>query len=102
MSEPLHTDEAALATAASDYDRIAGEITARLRAVQAEADGLVPNLRGQTGTAAQAAAARYSEAANAEVVALQQIATDIHGSGRAYGSTDTDGASLVNVAFPGV
>ncbi len=102
MSQPLHTDEAALGQAASDYDRIAGELTARLRAVQAEADGLVPHLQGQTGSAAQASAARYSEAANAEVVALQQIATDIHGSAVSYGNTDTDGASLVNAAFPGV
>ncbi|BBX30651.1 hypothetical protein A5768_08105 [Mycolicibacterium fortuitum] len=100
MSQPMHTDEEGMAAAASDYDRISGELQGRLRAIEAEADSLVPTLQGQTGTAAQASAARYSEAANAEIVELTSISERIHSSGLRYGDTDSDGSHLVNNAFP--
>ena len=100
MTQPMHTDEAGMMQAASDYDRISGELTARLRAIEAEADALVPTLQGQTGTAAQAAHMRYSEAANAEIVELATISNDIHSSGIRYGDTDAGGSHLVNAAFP--
>jgi uncharacterized protein YukE len=100
MTQPMHTNEAVLLSCASEYDRIAGELTARLRAIEGEADALVPTLVGQTGTAAQASAMRYHEAAQAEILELQQISADIHRSGISYGSSDAGGADIVNAAFP--
>lgn len=100
MAEKMYTDEAGMIKAASDYDRISGDLTSRLRAIEHEAEALVPTLRGQTGDAAQGAAVRYSEAANAEIAELTQISQDIHTSGLRYGDVDSGGSHLVNAAFP--
>lgn len=100
MTQPMYTDESGMIAAASDYDRIAGELTSRLRQIESEAESLVPTLRGLTGDAAQAAAIRYSEAANAEITELTAISTDIHTSGLRYGDVDSGGSHLVQAAFP--
>lgn len=100
MTQPMHTDEAGMIKAASDYDRIAGDLTSRLKQIEAEAEALVPTLRGQTGDAAQAASIRYSEAAHAEITELGAISQDIHSSGLRYGDVDSGGSHLVNAAFP--
>lgn len=100
MTQPMHTDDPVLIQSAADYDRISGELQSRLRAIEAEADALMPSLQGQTGTAAQQAAARYNEAANAEINELQTISQNIHHSGVQYSSSDAGGSDLVNAAFP--
>jgi WXG100 family type VII secretion target len=95
----LNTDEVAMARAASQFDANAAQLKSNLHMIESIGDGLVPQLRGQTGTAAQAALARYKSAQLPVITELDTISQNIRESGMQYGGTDSDGASFVQSAF---
>ncbi|BCI50789.1 ESAT-6-like protein EsxB [Mycolicibacterium litorale] len=88
----MNTDIAVLAKEASNFERISGELQGVMRSVDATANSLLPQWRGQAGEAAQAALLRYQEAAQAQIQTLTEISSNIHTSGTQYGSTDEDQA----------
>lgn len=95
----LNTDEVAMARAASQFDANAAQLKSNLHMIESIGDALVPQLRGMTGTAAQAALARYKSAQLPVITELDTISQNIRESGMQYGSTDSDGASFVQSAF---
>jgi len=95
----METDAAVLAKEAGNFERISGELQAIMGAVDATAGGFNAQWKGESGGAAQVAIARYQEAAQTQRTLLDEISTNIHGSGMDYTATDTDQASAVQTAM---
>jgi WXG100 family type VII secretion target len=95
----METDAAVLAKEASNFERISGELQAIMGAVDATASGFRASWDGDSHHAAQLAITRYQEAAQTQRTLLDEISTNIHGSGTDYTATDTDQASAVQAAM---
>ncbi|OBI46395.1 type VII secretion protein EsxB [Mycobacterium kyorinense] len=99
MGAPMEADPAVLATEASNFERIAGEIKGVMARVEGTAQELMPQLQGSAGNAAQAALARYNEAALAQVKELDDVTENLQQSNIHYTSTDEDQAAGVAAAM---
>ncbi|SHU26501.1 WXG repeat protein [Mycobacteroides abscessus subsp. abscessus] len=99
MVQQMHTDEAAMAQAASQFDTNSAQLKTYMKVVEGIGDGLVPTFKGQSGTAAQASLMRYKEAEQALVTELDTISQNIRESGLQYGSTDQAGVGAITQAF---
>lgn len=99
MSAGMETDAAVLAKEAGNFERISGELQAIMHQVDATAAGLKARWQGEAGGSAQLAVTRYQEAAQTQRTLLDEISTNIHGSGTDYTATDTDQASVVQTAM---
>jgi WXG100 family type VII secretion target len=91
----MNTDTAVLASEAANFERLSGELRTASDAVNAIASDLTAGWTGQAGGAAQAAIARYNEAATNQQKALSDISTNIQQSGLQYAHTDEDQTSLL-------
>ncbi|QUR66519.1 WXG100 family type VII secretion target [Mycobacterium spongiae] len=89
----MKTDAATLAREAQSFDRIAGELKASIGRVESTASDLQPAWHGQAGLAAQAALQRFHEAANKQILELNQISTNISSAGMNYSRADDDQSS---------
>ena len=88
----MNTDAAVLAKEAANFERISGELKGVIGQVESTGSALAAQMVGQAGTAAQAALARFHEAAAKQVQELNEISANIHTSGIQYTSTDDDQA----------
>ena len=95
----MNTDVAVLAKEAGNFDRISGELQSVIAQVESTGSTLAAQMVGQAGTAAQAALARFHEAAAKQVQELNDISQNIHQSGTQYSSTDDDQASSLSSAM---
>jgi WXG100 family type VII secretion target len=95
----MNTDVAVLAKEAGNFDRISGELQSVIAQVESTGSTLAAQMVGQAGTAAQAALARFHEAAAKQVQELNDISQNIHQSGTQYTSTDDDQASSLSSAM---
>ncbi|OHV03532.1 hypothetical protein BKN37_14515 [Mycobacterium talmoniae] len=95
----MHTDEPGMAQAASSFEGTAAALKGHLNMIRGIAEGLVPVFRGQTGTAFQASVARYEQAQGPLIAELDGISQNIRESGLSYGSTDSDGAALMQTSI---
>lgn len=91
----MNTDAAVLAKEAANFERISGELKGVIAHVESIAGTLAAQMVGQAGTAAQAALARYNEAAARQIQELNDISANIHTTGVQYTSTDEDQASTL-------
>jgi WXG100 family type VII secretion target len=92
----MRTDAAALSAEASNFDRISGELQQVIGQVEATGGELAGHWRGQAGAAAQQALARFHEAGQAQIKALGDISTSIHGAGVEYTKADDEQASSLS------
>jgi WXG100 family type VII secretion target len=95
----MNTDVAVLAKEAGNFERISGELQSVIAQVESTGSTLAAQMVGQAGTAAQAALARFHEAAAKQVQELNDISQNIHQSGTQYTSTDDDQASSLSSAM---
>lgn len=95
----MNTDVAVLAKEAGNFERISGELQSVIAQVESTGSTLASQMVGQAGTAAQAALARFHEAAARQVQELNDISQNIHQSGTQYSSTDDDQASSLSAAM---
>ena len=95
----MNTDVAVLAKEAGNFERISGELQSVIAQVESTGSTLASQMVGQAGTAAQAALARFHEAAARQVQELNDISQNIHQSGAQYSSTDDDQASSLSAAM---
>ncbi|ART73204.1 MULTISPECIES: WXG100 family type VII secretion target [Mycobacteriaceae] len=95
----MNTDVAVLAKEAGNFERISGELQSVIAQVESTGSTLASQMVGQAGTAAQAALARFHEAAAKQVQELNDISQNIHQSGTQYSSTDDDQASSLSSAM---
>ncbi|WP_026357159.1 WXG100 family type VII secretion target [Mycobacterium sp. 141] len=95
----MNTDVAVLAKEAGNFERISGELQSVIAQVESTGSALASQMVGQAGTAAQAALARFHEAAARQVQELNDISQNIHQSGVQYSSTDDDQASSLSSAM---
>lgn len=95
----MNTDVAVLAKEAGNFERISGELQSVIAQVESTGSTLASQMVGQAGTAAQAALARFHEAAAKQVQELNDISQNIHQSGAQYTSTDDDQASSLSSAM---
>lgn len=95
----MNTDVAVLAKEAGNFERISGELQSVIAQVESTGSALASQMVGQAGTAAQAALARFHEAAARQVQELNDISQNIHQSGVQYSSTDDDQASSLSAAM---
>ncbi|SKY98399.1 WXG repeat protein [Mycobacteroides abscessus subsp. bolletii] len=95
----LNTDEAGMKQAANDFDMHAADLKTEVKAADSVANDLVSRLRGNTGDTVQAQLTRYRETQQPLISELDTISGNIRESGLNYGSTDSDGASMVNSSF---
>lgn len=86
----MKTDAATLAAEAKNFDRIAGDLKNQIATVESTASALQGQWRGQAGAAAQAALARFHEAATKQIQELNEISTKIHAAGGQYSSADEE------------
>ncbi|AFP36548.1 10 kDa culture filtrate antigen LHP (CFP10) [Mycolicibacterium smegmatis MC2 155] len=91
----MNTDAAVLAKEAANFERISGELKGVIAQVESTGSALAAQMVGQAGTAAQAALARFHEAAAKQVQELNEISANIHTSGTQYTSTDEDQAGTL-------
>lgn len=91
----MNTDTATLAKEAAAFESISAELQAVSRQVDVTANTLAGQWHGQAGQAAQAAIARYNEAAANQQSALREISANIQTSGLQYASTDEDQTSTL-------
>lgn len=89
----MNTDAAVLAKEAANFE----SISAQLKSVMAEVEGtggaLAGQMVGQAGTAAQAALARFHEAALQQERELADITSNIQTAGMQYTTADDDEAA---------
>jgi len=95
----MNTDAAVLAKEAANFERISGELKGVIGQVESTGSALAAQMVGQAGTAAQAALARFHEAAAKQVQELNEISANIHTSGIQYTSTDDDQAATLSSAM---
>jgi len=97
----LTTDTAILAKEAGNFERIASELRGVIAHVESIAGALQGGWHGQTGVSAQAALARFHEAATAQQQQLDDISSNLHSAGAHYTSTDQEQAGSLGSA-PGL
>ncbi len=95
----MKTDSAVLTSEAGNFERIAGELRGVMAHVESTAGTLAAQMVGQAGTAAQAALARFHEAAIQQNKALDEISANIHTGSAHYVSTDEDQSSALHHAM---
>lgn len=95
----MNTDAAVLAKEAANFERISGELQAVIAQVEGTAGALAGQWHGKAGMAAQAALVRFHEAAARQVQELNDISTNIHGSGTQYTATDEDQTATLSSAM---
>jgi WXG100 family type VII secretion target len=89
----LTTDAQALSEAATNFDRISGDLKGAISQVDSTAGDLAGALSGPAGDAAQAAFVRFQEAANKQIQELNTISENINRSGTQYQQAADDAAS---------
>lgn len=89
----MNTDVAVLASEASNFDTISGELKGVMSHVESVGGALAASMVGEAGTAAQAALTRFHEAAIQQQQELTDISNNIHTAGVQYSSADEDQAS---------
>ncbi|VEG50970.1 WXG repeat protein [Mycolicibacterium aurum] len=95
----MEADTPQLAVEAGNFDRISGDLTSILGAVEGTASALSMDLQGEAaGPAVQAALQRFSEASRQQITLLDQISENIHSSGIDYDSADAQNADAVGMA----
>lgn len=99
MVQQMHTDEGAMALAAQNFETNSAQLKTILKTVEGIADQLIPPFKGQSGTAAQAALARYHSAELPLITEMDTISQNIRESGLQYGSTDSAGVAPISNAF---
>lgn len=93
----MNTDVAVLASEASNFDTISGELKGVISHVEAVGGALAAAMVGDAGNAAQAALERFKHAADQQIKELTDISNNIHTAGVQYASADEDQAgSLAN------
>jgi ESAT-6 family protein len=92
----MRTDAATLSAEASNFDRISSELQQVIGQVESTGGELASHWRGQAGTAAQQALARFHEAGQAQIKALSEISNNIHGAGIEYSKADDEQASSLS------
>ena len=92
----MRTDAATLSAEASNFDRISGELQQVIGNVESIGGELAGHWRGKAGVAAQQALARFHEAGQAQIKALSDISSSIHGAGIEYSKADDDQASSLS------
>ncbi|MBB2988951.1 WXG100 family type VII secretion target [Mycolicibacterium iranicum] len=96
MPNGMEADTPQLITEAGNFDRISGDLTAILGAVEGTASVLSADLQGEAaGPAVQAALQRFSEASRQQIDLLTQISENIHTSGIDYDSADQQNADAL-------
>ncbi|SRX92891.1 10 kDa culture filtrate antigen EsxB (LHP) (CFP10) [Mycobacterium tuberculosis H37Rv] [Mycobacterium shimoidei] len=95
----MQTDAAVLAKEASNFERISGELKGVIAHVESVAGTLAGQFQGQAGTAAQTALMRFQEAANQQIMELNDISTNIHTAGAHYTSTDEEQSGNLSSAM---
>src|ERR1700735_1609276 len=92
----MRTDAAALSAEAANFDQISGELQRVIAGVEQTGGELSSHMVGQAGTAAQQALARFHEAGQAQIKALNEISGNIHGAGIQYSKADDEQASSLS------
>jgi len=92
----MRTSAEALSAEAANFDRIGGEIQQVISSVEGTGGELASHMRGQAGTAAQQALARFHEAGVAQIKALGDISTNISQAGIQYSAADDEQASSLS------
>jgi ESAT-6 family protein len=90
MTEPMRAETAALQTEATNFDRIAGELTTVLNQVGMTAAGLAATMVGPAGLAAQGALTRFEEASTQQTNLLTEISQNVQQGGVQYDTADFD------------
>ena len=80
----MNEDATALASEASNFERIAGELKAVIAQVEGTAGSLARDWRGQTGKDAHSAVERFRKVATRQVWELNETSGNIHTSGVQY------------------
>lgn len=92
----LTTETAAMQTEASNFDRIAGELTTVMNQVGMTAASLAAALQSEgAGTAAQAALTRFEEAARQQTQLLTEISQNVQHGGVQYDTADFDNSEAL-------
>lgn len=99
MVQQMHTDEGGMAAAAGQFDTNCAQLKTLLNGVDDIAQGLMPQFKGQSGSAAQAALARYRQAQQPLISEMDTISQNIRESGLQYGSADQAGVAPITNAF---
>jgi WXG100 family type VII secretion target len=92
----MKTDAAALSAEAANFDRIASELTTVISGVEHTGGELAGHWTGAAGSAAQQALARFHEAGQAQIKALNDIHDKIHQAGIQYTRANEEQASALN------
>lgn len=92
----MRTDAATLSAEAANFDRISGELKGVIASVESTGSELAAQWTGQAGTAAQGALARFHEAGQAQIAALNEISTNISQAGVQYSSSDDEQAGSLS------
>jgi WXG100 family type VII secretion target len=92
----MRTDAATLSAEASNFDRISSELQQVIGQVEQTGGELAGHWRGQAGAAAQQALTRFHEAGQAQIKALSDISSNIHGAGIEYSKADDEQASSLS------
>ena len=80
----IATDAAALQAAATEFDAVSSELKSSIGAVDSDAGELTSQLQGPAGASAQAAFARFQEAATKQINQLNDIGGDVARAGVQY------------------
>ncbi|SKN01934.1 WXG repeat protein [Mycobacteroides abscessus subsp. massiliense] len=99
MVQQMHTDEGGMAAAAGQFDHNCAQLKTLLKTVDGIGQALVPQFKGQSGSAAQAALARYQQAQQPLISEMDTISQNIRESGLQYGSSDQAGVAPITNAF---
>ena len=92
----MRTEAQVLSQEATNFDRIAQELSASRSRVMGTAGELQSTWTGQAGTAAQQAIVRFQEGHNELEQQLRGIVENIRNAGVQYESADTDQASTLS------
>ncbi|WP_442932177.1 WXG100 family type VII secretion target [Mycobacterium sp. 050134] len=92
----MKTDAATLSAEASNFDRISGELSRTIGAVEQTGGELAGHWRGAAGAAAQQALARFHEAGQAQIKALGEIHNNISQAGVQYQQADDEQSSSLS------
>jgi WXG100 family type VII secretion target len=92
----MRTDAATLSAEAANFDQISGELQRVIAGVEQTGGELSSHMVGQAGTAAQQALVRFHEAGQAQIKALNEISSNIHGAGIQYSKADDEQASSLS------
>jgi WXG100 family type VII secretion target len=86
----MRTDDATLQAEASNFERIASDLTKEIRTVESTGGELQSLWQGQASTAANAALGRFQTAGEKQIQELTEILTNIRQAAGQYSASDQE------------